>query len=82
MVTRSFRICTEPIYGRDLKPVVQLGDDYGVWEKGWHDFPRDTWQPGKFKTPHAACWSLEGNIYVVEWKRKVAFPSLRNSSMD
>jgi hypothetical protein len=21
------------IYGRDNKPVVQLGDDYGVWEK-------------------------------------------------
>jgi hypothetical protein len=56
------------IYGRDNKPVVLLGDNYGIWEKkGWPDFPRDTWQPGKFITPHAACWDLEGNIYVVEW---------------
>ena len=23
--------------------------------------------PGKFISPHAACWDAEGNIYVVEW---------------
>jgi hypothetical protein len=56
------------IYGYDNKPVVQLGDNYGIWEKqGWPNFPRDTWQPGKFITPHAACWDLEANLYVVEW---------------
>jgi len=56
------------ICGSDNKPVVQLGDNYGVWQKpGWPNFPRDTWQPGRFITPHAACWDLQGNIYVVEW---------------
>jgi DNA-binding beta-propeller fold protein YncE len=56
------------ICGKDNRPVVQLGDNYGIWQKpGWPNFPRDTWEAGKFITPHAACWDLEENIYVVEW---------------
>lgn len=56
------------IYGRDNRAVAQLGDNYGVWEReGWPNLPRNTWQAGKFITPHAACWDLEENIYVVEW---------------
>ena len=56
------------IYDRANKLAAQLGDNDGVWqEPGWPNLPRDRWQPGKFISPHAACWDLEGNIYVVEW---------------
>ena len=56
------------IYDKDNKPVAQLGDNQGVWEKkGWPNLPDDTWQPGKFISPHAACWDKRGDMYVVEW---------------
>jgi DNA-binding beta-propeller fold protein YncE len=56
------------ICGKDNRPVVHLGDNQGIWSKeGWPNFPRDTWEPGKFITPHAACWDHDENIYVVEW---------------
>ncbi len=56
------------IYDKNNKPVAQLGDNQGVWEKkGWPDLPHDTWVPGKFISPHAACWDQRGDMYVVEW---------------
>jgi hypothetical protein len=56
------------IYDRNNKPLTQLGDNQGVWEKpGWPNLPRDIWQPGKFISPHAACWDRHGDVYVVEW---------------
>jgi hypothetical protein len=56
------------IYDKNNKAVTQLGDNQGVWEKkGWPNLPRDSWQTGKFISPHAACWDKHGDIYVVEW---------------
>lgn len=56
------------IYDKNNKMVSQLGDNQGVWEKkGWPNLPHDTWSPGKFISPHAACWDKHGDIYVVEW---------------
>ncbi|HEY6293578.1 MAG TPA: twin-arginine translocation signal domain-containing protein [Terriglobia bacterium] len=56
------------IYDKENKPVTQLGDNPGVWEaKGWPNLPDTTWVPGKFISPHAACWDKRGDIYVVEW---------------
>lgn len=56
------------IYGKNNKPVVQLGDNPGIWDKeGWPNFPREAWEAEKFITPHAACWDHDENIYVVEW---------------
>lgn len=56
------------IYDTANQPVAQLGDNPGVWEKkGWPNLPNDTWQPGKFISPHAACWDKHGDLYVVEW---------------
>ncbi len=56
------------IYDRTNTLAAQLGDNEGVWlVPGWPNLPRETWRPDKFISPHAACWDLEGNIYVVEW---------------
>ena len=56
------------IYDRQNKAVAELGDNQKVWEKqGWPNLARETWQPGKFISPHAACWDKHGDMYVVEW---------------
>lgn len=56
------------VYDQHNRLAAQLGDNPEVWKTPcWPNLPRDTWQPGKFISPHAACWDLEGNIYVVEW---------------
>jgi hypothetical protein len=56
------------IYDKNNKPVAQLGDNQGVWEKqGWPNLSHESWQPGKFISPHAACWDKRGDMYVVEW---------------
>ncbi len=48
--------------------VVHLGDYPDVWkQKGYPNLPQDLRLPGKFISPHAACWDHSGNIYVVEW---------------
>ena len=50
------------------KLITHLGDDPGVWDRpGWPNLPRETWQNGKFISPHAAAWDAVGNVYVVEW---------------
>lgn len=56
------------IFDENNKLITHLGDNPGVWEKpGWPNLNHDTWTPGKFISPHAACWDSDGNIYVVEW---------------
>ena len=56
------------IYDKNNKVVTQLGDNPEVWKKeGWPNLKHDTWEPGKFISPHAACWDKQGNMYVVEW---------------
>ncbi|MCL4784272.1 MAG: hypothetical protein KJZ70_14665 [Bryobacterales bacterium] len=48
--------------------VVHLGDYPDIWkQKGYPNLPQEMRLPGKFISPHAACWDHSGNIYVVEW---------------
>lgn len=48
--------------------VVHLGDYPEIWkQKGYPNLPQEMRLPGKFISPHAACWDHNGNIYVVEW---------------
>lgn len=56
------------ILDRNNKLITYLGDNPDVWkEKGWPNIPHQERVPGKFVSPHAACWDKHGNIFVVEW---------------
>jgi hypothetical protein len=56
------------ILDKNNRLVTHLGDNPEVWKtKGWPNIPHDQRLPGKFVSPHAACWDQEGNILVVEW---------------
>ena len=56
------------IFDKDNKLITHLGDNPGVEKtKGYPNLPHDQRIPGKFISPHAACWDHEGNLYVVEW---------------
>ncbi len=56
------------ILDRNDKAITHLGDNPGVWEQeGWPNLPANARVPGKFISPHAACWSARGDVYVVEW---------------
>lgn len=69
------------IYNKNNKPIAQLGDNPAIWkEKGWPNLPSDTWQPGKFISPHAACWDKKGDVYVVEWIAEGRVTKLRRVS--
>jgi hypothetical protein len=66
------------IYDRNNKSVAQLGDNPGVWDaKAWPNLPDTTWIPGKFISPHAACWDKHGDMYVVEWIQEGRVTKLR-----
>ena len=50
----------------------------GVWDvNGWPNLPDTTWVPGKFISPHAACWDKRGDMYVVEWIEEGRVTKLR-----
>ena len=52
---------------RDLDQVSHLGEDTsGTWQE-LRKQPRDQFVPGKFVSPHGACFDHAGNIFVVEW---------------
>lgn len=56
------------ILGPDDRPVAQLGDDPGVWERpGWPNLPAEQRVVGRFISPHAVCVDRRGDLYVVEW---------------
>lgn len=56
------------ILNGDNELVVHLGDNPDVWkQKGYPNLPAEQRLPGKFISPHDACWDHAGNIYVVEW---------------
>lgn len=58
------------IFGRDNKPVVQLGDGRqadGKTYEGIRDKDRSAFTPGQFVAPHAACFESTGDILVAEW---------------
>lgn len=56
------------IFDKDDKLVAHLGENPGVNKiEGYPNLPQDQRVPGKFISPHSACWDHDGNIYVVEW---------------
>jgi hypothetical protein len=47
--------------------IAHLGEDTsGTWQQ-LRTQPRDRFVPGKFVSPHSACFDHDGNIFVVEW---------------
>lgn len=69
------------IFDKNNNLVIHLGDNPGVWEEdGWPNLPRESWQAGKFISPHSACWDADGNIYVVEWIGEGRVTKLRRVS--
>lgn len=56
------------IFDRDNRLIAHLGDSPGVWnEPAYPNLPGAQRTPGRFISPHAACFDPEGDIYVVEW---------------
>ena len=63
------------LYGKDNKPVAQLGEDPAWRERVVNSLTKGPairtqpkeWPAGKFVHPHDACFDKDGNIYVAEW---------------
>lgn len=56
------------IVDKDNKLIAHLGDTPGVEKMaGYPNLPREQRIPGKFISPHSACWDQKGDLYVVEW---------------
>ena len=56
------------VFDRDDRLVMHLGDDPGVQGRpGYPNLPHAQRMPGKFISPHSACWDRGGTMYVVEW---------------
>jgi len=52
----------------DDRLVTTLGDNPDIHKtEGWPNLPADQIHPGKFNSPHDACFDADGNIFVVEW---------------
>ncbi|MFN0105321.1 MAG: hypothetical protein ACKV2U_24950 [Bryobacteraceae bacterium] len=52
---------------RDNRVIVHLGEDTaGDWQE-LRKKPRSEFRPGKFVSPHGACFDHAGNIFVTEW---------------
>ena len=69
------------LYDKNNRAITQLGDNPEIWkQKGWPNLPNTTWQPGKFISPHAACWDRKGDVYVVEWIAEGRVTKLRKVS--
>ena len=48
--------------------VCHLGENPGIEKTdGYPNLPHADRIPGKFISPHDACWDRAGNIFVVEW---------------
>ncbi|GMW00728.1 MAG: hypothetical protein AMXMBFR84_18650 [Candidatus Hydrogenedentota bacterium] len=53
---------------KDNKVIVQLGENPGVNKvQGYPNLPHEQRMPGKFISPHGACFDKAGNIFVAEW---------------
>jgi hypothetical protein len=52
---------------RDNRVIEHLGDDSASEWRKTRIMTRDKFTPGKFITPHGACFDHAGNIFVVEW---------------
>jgi DNA-binding beta-propeller fold protein YncE len=52
---------------RENRVIAHLGEDTsGTWEE-LRKQTRDHFVPGKFVSPHGACFDHDGNIFVAEW---------------
>lgn len=52
---------------RDNRVIAHLGEDAtGDWQE-LRKKPRNEFRPGKFVSPHGACFDHAGNIFVTEW---------------
>lgn len=56
------------VFDRFNRLVVHLGGE-PEWKEpeGWPNVPPDRLAPGRFNSPHSACWDADGNIFVAEW---------------
>lgn len=56
------------IFDKDNTLITHLGDNPGVQRvAGYPNLPHKQRIPGKFISPHSACWDRNGDLYVVEW---------------
>jgi sugar lactone lactonase YvrE len=55
------------IMDSENKVIAHLGDDSTSDWRTTRTFERNRFTPGKFITPHAACFDHAGNLFVVEW---------------
>ena len=47
--------------------IGHLGDDSTSKWRETRTMAREKFTPGKFVTPHGACFDRKGNIFVAEW---------------
>ncbi|MCG3198214.1 MAG: hypothetical protein GHCLOJNM_02708 [bacterium] len=67
------------IFDKNDKLIAHLGDNPGIQTvKGYPNLPHEERIPGKFISPHSACWDHDGNIYVVEWVNDGRITKLRH----
>ncbi len=60
--------------------IAHLGEDTsGTWEE-LRKQSRDKFTPGKFVSPHGACFDHDGNIFVAEWVEVGRITKLRKVS--
>ena len=55
------------IMDRNNRVIEHLGDDSASEWRKTRTLDRNQFTPGKFITPHGACFDYDGNIFVVEW---------------
>ena len=63
---------------KNNRVILHLGEDAsGTWQE-LRKQSRDRFTPGKFVSPHGACFDHDGNIFVVEWVEIGRVTKLRN----
>lgn len=68
------------LLGPDNRVIAHLGEDSsGTW-RDLRKQPRECFPPGKFVSPHGACFDHEGNIFVAEWVEVGRITKLRKVS--
>jgi hypothetical protein len=68
------------LLGKDNRVIAHLGEDTsGTWQE-LRKQPRDRFVPGKFVSPHGACFDNRGDIFVAEWVEVGRLTRLRKVS--
>lgn len=69
------------LFDKNNKLITHLGDNPEIWTvKPWPNFEAAQFQPGKFSSPHSACFDKKGNIFVVEWTKAGRVTKLKRVS--